>query len=289
MAIWNLGSINADMVYAVPRLPVAGETISATGLARYLGGKGANMSVAAARAAAHVRHIGAVGADGRWAVERLLEYGVDTRHIETVDAPTGHAIVAVDARGENQIIILPGANRAIPDTLIASALTEASPGDILLTQNETNGQIDAAALARRMGLSVVNAAAPFDVDAVRALLPLTDLLILNAVEAGQLRAASGQGPADLGLRDVIVTRGADGATWWRDGTATDFAARKVTPVDTTGAGDTFTGYVVAGLDRGLPMAQAISQAMIAASIMVTRPGTADVIPDLRDVQAVMGT
>ena len=289
MAIWNLGSINADMVYAVPRLPVAGETIAATGLARYLGGKGANMSVAAARAAAHVRHIGAVGSDGRWAVERLLEYGVDTRHIDTVDAPTGHAIVAVDARGENQIIIQPGANRAIPGDLIARALTEASPGDILLTQNETNGQAEAAALARRMGLSVVHAAAPFDVDAVRALLPLTDLLILNAVEAGQLRAASGQGPADLGLRDVIVTRGADGATWWHDGAATDFAARKVTPVDTTGAGDTFTGYVVAGLDRGLPMAQAIAQAMVAASIMVTRPGTADVIPDLRDVQAVMGT
>lgn len=288
MTVWNLGSINADMVYAVPRLPVAGETIAATGLARYLGGKGANMSVAAARAAAHVRHVGAVGEDGRWAVDRLLEYGVDTRHIATVDAPTGHAIVAVDAGGENQIIILPGANRAIPGDLIVSALTEASPGDILLTQNETNGQLEAAALARRMGLSVVQAAAPFDVDAVRALLPLTDLLVLNAVEAGQLRAASGQAPADLGLRDVIVTRGADGATWWHDGTASDFPARKVTPVDTTGAGDTFTGYVVAGIDRGLPMAQAISQAMIASSIMVTRPGTADVIPDLRDVQAVMG-
>ena len=139
-----------------------------------------------------------------------------------------------------------------------------------------------------MGLSVVYAAAPFDVDAVWAMLPLTDLLILNAVEADQLQSALGQPLGGLEVRDVIVTRGAEGATWWRDGQATDFAARKVTPVDTTGAGDTFTGYVVAGLDRGMPMPQAIAQAGLAASIMVTRHGTADVIPDLRDVQDLMG-
>lgn len=286
MAIWNLGSINADMVYRVPHLPAPGETLAATGYQRFLGGKGANMSVAAARAAAHVRHIGAVGLDGAWMVERLLEYGVDTRHIAQVDAPTGHAIVAVEPGGENQILIYPGANRAIPEPAVQAALAEAGAGDTLLIQNETNAQAMAARIGRDLGLRVAYAAAPFEAEAVRAVLPFLDFLILNAVEAQQLEAATGLAPAALPVRDVIVTLGAGGARHIDtiSGQSRDFPAIPVTPVDTTGAGDTFTGYVLAGLDRGLPMAQAIAQAMRAAAIMVTRHGTADVIPDLKDVQ-----
>lgn len=287
MAIWNLGSINADMVYAVPHLPGPGETLAATGYARYLGGKGANMSVAAARAAAHVRHIGAVGPDGGWAVERLMEYGVDTRHIARVEAATGHAIVAVEPGGENQIVIYPGANRAIPENTLQAALAEAAAGDTLLFQNETNAQEMAARLGRELGLRVAYAAAPFEAAAVQAVLPYLDFLILNEVEAEQLQAATGLKPEALPVRDVIVTLGARGARHFdaKSGESRDFPAIPVTPVDTTGAGDTFTGYVLAGLDRGLPMAQAIAQAMRAAAIMVTRHGTADVIPDLKDVQA----
>ncbi|TNF63766.1 MAG: ribokinase [Rhodobacteraceae bacterium] len=288
MAIWNLGSINSDMIYAVPRLPGPGETLAATGFRQFLGGKGANMSVAAARAAAHVLHVGAVGRDGRWAVQRLLEYGVDTRHIAEVDEPTGHAIVAVDTDGENQIIIYPGANRAIPEALVDAALSQASPGDLLLMQNETNAQVRAARQAYDKGMCVCYAAAPFQPEAVQALLPMLDMLILNAVEARQLQEATGLAPGDLPAPDVIVTRGAEGTTWLHRGETTDFPARPVQAVDTTGAGDTFTGYVLAGLDRGLPMPQAIAQANLAASIMVTRHGTADVIPDLRDVQDLMG-
>ena len=287
MAIWNLGSINADMVYSVPHLPGPGETLAATGYARFLGGKGANMSVAAARAAAHVRHIGAVGPEGGWAVERLMEYGVDTRHIARVEAATGHAIVAVEPGGENQIVIYPGANRAIPEAQVAAALAGADAGDTLLLQNETNAQELAARLGRDLGLRVAYAAAPFEAAAVQAVLPYLDFLILNEVEAEQLQAATGLNPGALPVRDVIVTLGAKGARYFdtKSGETRDFPAVPVTPVDTTGAGDTFTGYVLAGLDRGLPMAQAIAQAMRAAAIMVTRHGTADVIPDLKDVQA----
>ncbi len=287
MAIWNLGSINADMIYAVPHLPGPGETLAATGLQRFLGGKGTNMSVAAARAAAHVRHIGAVGPDGGWAVERLLEYGIDTRHIQRVDVPTGHAVVAVEPGGENQIVIYPGANRAIPEDAVRAALAEAAAGDILLIQNETNAQVLAARIGRELGLRVCYAAAPFDAAAVQAVLPQLDFLILNAVEAAQLEQATGLAPQALPVRDVIVTLGAEGARYFdtNKGETRDFPAIPVTPVDTTGAGDTFTGYVLAGLDRGMPMAQAIAQAMRAAAIMVTRHGTADVIPDLKDVQA----
>lgn len=286
MTIWNLGSINLDLVYGMDRLPGRGETVSAATKAEFLGGKGANMSVAVARAAARVCHIGAVGADGRWAVERLMEYGVDTGHIVQVDVPTGHAIVAVEGSGENQIIIFPGANRDIPVERLRAALTQAQTGDFLVMQNETNAQIEAARLGHDMGLTVCYAAAPFEAEAVQAVLAYLDLLILNAVEAAQLEHALSRPVTDLAVRDVIVTLGARGARWISTERGSDqvFAARQVQAVDTTGAGDTFTGYVLAGLDRGMPMPQAISQAVLAASIMVTRRGTADVIPDLKDLQ-----
>jgi ribokinase len=287
MTIWNLGSINADHVYAVPHIPAPGETLAATRLTTGLGGKGANMSVAAARAAARVMHIGAIGPEGTWAATRLLEYGVDTRHIAMLDIPTGHAIINVDPAGENNIVVFPGANRAVPDATIRTALTTAQTGDRLLLQNETNLQSETAALAKAMGLTVAYAAAPFDAAATQAVLPHTDFLILNAVEADQLRAATGLAPEALPVADVIVTRGADGAEWFdnRRHAHHHIPAIPVTPVDTTGAGDTFTGYVLAALDRGQPMLQALDLATRAAALMVTRPGAADAIPDLSEVMA----
>jgi ribokinase len=132
---------------------------------------------------------------------------------------------------------------------------------------------------------VVYAAAPFDADAVQAVLPYLDMLILNAVEADQLTAALGKGPGALGVADVIVTLGAQGCRWIHRGdTVKEFPALPVIPVDTTGAGDTFTGFLLAGLDRGMPMEQAIRLATKAAALMVTRIGTADVIPDLLEIE-----
>lgn len=290
MAIWNLGSINADTVFSVPHLPGPGETLAATGLARFLGGKGANMSVAAARAGACVHHVGAVGPDGDWAVRRLEGYGVGTDHVATVAVPTGQAIIAVDPGGENQIIIYPGANRAVSPDLLDQALARARPGDILLTQNETNLQAAAAERGRRLGLKVCHAAAPFDAAAVQAVLPWLDVLILNDVEAGQLHRATGTAPGALSVPQVIVTLGARGSRLFDTvtGVSEDFPAIPVRPVDTTGAGDTYTGYVMAGLDRGLPMAQAIGLATRAAAIMVMRHGTADAIPTLEEVAAFGG-
>lgn len=288
MAIWNLGSINADFVYAVPHIPAPGETLSSTDRKMFLGGKGANMSVAAARAAARVHHIGAVGPDGRWAVERLLEYGVDTRNIAEIETETAQAIIMVDPEGENAIILHPGANAQIPQVTLQGAMAAAETGDWLVIQNETNLQRTAAELGKKLGLKVAYAAAPFDADRVQAVLPYLDFLILNAVEAQQLQDATGQAPDDLPVRDVIVTLGGDGADWYGTHSKQHFPAVPVEPVDTTGAGDTFTGYVLAGIDRGLPMAQAIGQASKAGALMVTRHGTADVIPDLSEVQAFEG-
>ena len=287
MAVWNLGSINIDNVYHLPHLPAPGETLTALAYRQGLGGKGANMSVAIARAAARITHIGAVGTDAAWAVDRLLEYGVDTRCIATLpDHATGHANISVAEDGENQIVIHAGANREIRENMIGAALADAAAGDFFVTQNETNGQRYAAEMAKQLGLRVVYAAAPFDAQAVADVLPFTDILVLNEVEAAQLVAALEQDLVDLGVASIVVTLGGEGSRWIdvSAGTETHIPAIPVTPIDTTGAGDTFTGYLVAGLDRGLPMRQALSLATQAGALMVMRMGTADVIPDLKDIE-----
>ena len=217
MAIWNLGSINADLFYAVPHLPAPGETLASTGFKRGLGGKGANISVAAARAAARVHHIGAVGPDGAWAVERLLEYGVDTRSIAMSDEATGHAIILTDAEGENEIILHGGANRSLEYASVASAIAAAASGDWFVCQNETNLQKQSAELAKQLGQKIAYIAAPFDPYAVEAVLPQLDLLILNAVEASQFEQALGWEVASLSVEHVIVTKGADGCAWYKAG------------------------------------------------------------------------
>ena len=284
--IWNLGSINIDHFYNVASLPSAGETVSAIGYAQGLGGKGANMSVAAARGGARVAHIGLIGKDGAWVRNRLLEYGVDVSHIAVIEAPTGQAVVCVETSGENSIVVLPGANHALTEEMIGGALSNARTGDFLLMQNETNGQVRAAELAKALGLRVAYAAAPFEADAVQDLLPNTDLLVLNEVEAEQLLCATGTELSQLPFKDIVVTLGASGCRWYSDRNEkpVGVAAYPAEVIDTTGAGDTFTGFLLAALDRGEEMQAALDLALRAAALMVGRGGTADVIPDLKEIQ-----
>lgn len=288
MAIYNLGSINADYFYRVPHLPAAGETLAANNMTKGLGGKGANMSVAIVRAGALVTHIGGVGSDGLWARQRLLEYGIDTRFITVDDnLPTGQAVIYVDDDGENSIVLLGGTNHTISENTIGSALTESSRGDILVMQNETSQQEFAAKMGRDLAMYVAYAAAPFDIDAVQKVLPYLDFLILNEIEAKQLEEATGKPVSDLPVKDIVITLGADGSRWINTQTKDErnFPAHKVDPVDTTGAGDTFTGFLLAALDRGKTMEEAIALATKAGALMVTRVGTADVIPDLKEVNS----
>ncbi|MGB7260774.1 MAG: ribokinase [Albidovulum sp.] len=284
MTIYNLGSINIDHFYRIGHLPAPGETLAADGYEMGLGGKGANQSAAAAKAGAHVVHIGAVGPEGGWAVDRLSAWGVDTTHIARLDAPTGHAIINVDAAGENTIILFPGANRTLPFSVVEAALVGAGPADTLLMQNETAHQADTAAVAHEKGMRIVYSAAPFDIDAVRDVLKYVSVLALNAIEAEQLSNAMGVSLDRLDVPELLVTRGAEGAEWRsRDGERAFAAPRKVQVVDTTGAGDTFAGYFAAARDAGQSPAAALDLAGAAASLKVTRAGTADAIPTLAEV------
>ena len=280
MTIINLGSINIDHVHEVPHFPAPGETLADLSYRRGLGGKGLNQSIAAAAAGAEVLHVGAVGADGEPAVERLSAAGVDPMGIAWAGETTGHAVVYVDPTGENQIVIHAGANRAIPRTILDATLARSGPGDWFLTQNETALTREGATAARARGLKVAYAAAPFNAEAVGAMLPLTDLLILNEEEAAALEAHLGR-PPDVPA--VLVTLGADGARYVSAAGAVEVAAFPVAPVDTTGAGDIFAGWFVAGLDVGLETAVALHRAAAAAAISVTRFGAADSVPSMAEV------
>ncbi len=288
MTVFNLGSINTDHFYRVPHLPQPGETVAALGYMKGLGGKGANQSVAALRAGARVVHIGAIGEGDGWIAAKLAEMGLDLGAIARVDQPTGHAIVATDPAGENAIILHPGANRAQSRKVIEQTLSAGQAGDILLLQNETNCQAEAAKLAQEHGMRVLYSAAPFELDALKAVLPHVTHLLVNAGEAAALVAETGTALEALPVKAVIVTRGADGAEWVSAEGVFHAPAHKVTPVDTTGAGDCFAGTLAAAIDQGMTPEQALRQASAAAALQVTRPGTAEAMPDRDEVADFIG-
>lgn len=285
MTIFNFGSINVDHVYRVPHLPVAGETLTATSLTSGLGGKGANQSVAARRMGSEVVHIGMVGPDGagRDALER---FGIDVRFTGTDGSVTGHANIYVDDAGENQIVVMPGANHQQSLTLLKTALLEASEGDLFLLQNEANLTADAARLAREAGCFLIYSAAPFKAEKAEAMLPLVDLLVVNQIEADQIAGHLGVSIEEMDVPNILITRGAKGAEW-RGTERYEQPAFPVDPVDTTGAGDCFIGAVASGLDQDLTIADALRLGAAASAIQVTRPGTADAIPTRAEVDAFL--
>jgi ribokinase len=287
MAIFNLGSINIDHFYQVPHLPSPGETLSATGYSVGLGGKGANQSVAAALAGAITIHIGAIGNEGQWTVARMQDFGVETDHVAALDNPTAHAIINVDPQGENAIVICSSANVQQDEKRIEAAFEDATASDFCVLQNETNLVRFTAELAQRRGLRVVYSAAPFEAERVAEVLPFIDMLVLNEVEAGQLSKALGTAIEDLPVKEILVTKGSKGAIYQSADGSIEVPAFDVEPVDTTGAGDTYLGFFIAGLDAGMDVKGAMTFAAAGSAIQVTRHGTAEAIPNLAEVKTFL--
>lgn len=287
MTIVNVGSINIDNAYRVTRHPAPGETILDKGYLRGLGGKGANMSLAAAAAGAGVRHVGAVGADGEWCRDKLAAAGVDVEDLAVIDVETGHAVIMVDDAGENIIVVHSGANHALTMLAIEAAIARAAPGDWLLLQAETNLVPEAAHAARAAGLRVAYAAAPFEAGAAAKMLPLADLLAVNEVEGAQLARATGRPVEDLGAGALLMTLGRRGAVFMAEGRRIVCPAFEVEAVDTTGAGDTFLGFFLAGLDQGAEPAFALRRASAAAALQCTRPGAGEAIPMADEVDRLV--
>ncbi len=294
--ILNLGSLNLDYVYQVERFLRPGETRAAVSRAVFCGGKGLNQSVAAARAGARVSHAGAVGAaDGGRLVELLRERGVETDRILRREVPSGHTVIQVAPDGENCILLWPGANRSLTAEELPGLLAGFGPGDLLLLQNETSCVAEAISLGAERGLEVCLNPSPMDAAAAGLPLERCRVLLLNR---GEAEALCGPGAPEEQLErlsarlpetDVVLTLGSAGALLRRAGEGRTLRqeAFPVEAVDTTGAGDTFTGFFLAARAEGRSPETALREASAAAALAVTRPGAAAAIPDREEVLAFL--
>ena len=289
MTVFNLGSVNIDLFYTVPHFPAPGETLASLDHRRALGGKGANQSIALARAGAQVVHIGATSPEDDWIRTEMRQAGVDIGGIQDSAQATGHAVVTVSVDGENQILLCPSANAAIDMDRALTVLDDARPGDWALLQNETNGAEAFVAAARGLGLKLAYSAAPFDASVTAGLLPQTDLLVVNEGEAAALGEMLGRAPEESGVPHLVITRGGEGADYHGEAGHIHQPAFAVTPVDTTGAGDCFFGYFLAGMARGDAIKDALRLAAGAAALQVTQYGAATAIPARGDVDAVLAS
>jgi ribokinase len=298
-----VGSINMDVVNRVERHPLPGETVSGLETAYIPGGKGANQAVAAARAGAQVLMIGAVGQDpfGGPLVEALGKAGVDTAGVLEKEGTSGMAFITVDAHGENNIILSPGANGRLSAEDMEAGLIGAAGGSGgaglggVLLQNEIPWETTAAAVrhARAYGAAVyLNPAPARKVE--DEVLALVDVLVVNETEAAAISGlevasrehaeAAAEWLLGRGVGEVIVTLGAAGVVYAsKQGERISAPAFRVEAVDTTAAGDTFIGSYAAARDRGESVQEALRWANAAAAIAVTRPGAQSSIPSADEV------
>lgn len=289
MRIINFGSINLDFVYQVEHFAQPGETIKALSFERFAGGKGFNQSIALARAGSPPIHIGQVGGDGLGLVGQLKDEGVDVNLIEVGDTPTGHAIIQVDASGENSIIVYGGANLELSPSRLEQACSTLGEDDWVLIQNEINGLEQIIQLASDRGSQIIFNPSPMQEALLELPLERVNTFLINRSEG---EALSGESTPDriiqvLRLRfpeaTLVLTLGPQGVLYSNEREQLQVNAHPVDTVDTTGAGDTFAGYFLASLCQGAAPEEALQRACRAAALCVSRPGAAASIPNQGEI------
>ena len=293
MGIINFGSMNLDHVYSMPHFVQPGETLQSSSYHIYAGGKGLNQSVAAARAGASVIHAGMIGAGGEMLLSLLKGNHVDISLIASPGVPQGHAVIQVSESGENCIILYPGSNHAITRSYVDDVLASQSAPQFVMLQNETSEVPYIIDAAFRRGFSVVFNASPFDASLLQIDLSKVAWLLINEIEGACLTGRSGPEEILAVLCErypetgVVLTLGKEGSLCAKDGRILHQGIFPVDAVDTTAAGDTFTGYFVASLDAGMSLEEALRRASAASAIAVTRPGAAPSVPVAQEVSAFL--
>lgn len=293
MKVLCFGSLNIDYTYSVPHFVQRGETLACTELRLFGGGKGLNQSIALSRAGLDVSLAGAIGEDGRFLLSELHRAGVDTRHVDVLPGVrTGHAIIQNDADGDNCILVFGGANHSTSREQIDRVLSCFGEGDVLTVQNEIRELEHLIRSARERGMRVALTPAPMN-EAVKTLpLELVDYLFLNELEAAaMLDHPVEEAPLDAarelraryGVKNAVLTLGAAGSVFSGETGEYTQAALPAEAVDTTGAGDTFAGFFLAGALNGFDTQRALYVASAAASIAITRCGASASIPDRDEV------
>ncbi len=286
-----IGSVNADLVSFMPRFPKPGETVTGKHFAMYQGGKGANQAVGVAKLGGKVRFFGAVGDDefGDFLVQELKKAGVDTTFVKRTNGESGVASIWVNEKGENSIVLSPGANAQLDAKMINSWEAAFESASHLLLQLETplSGVLQASKMAKSKGAKVILDPAPA-VKLPRELLENVDYITPNEVEISIISEGRDliekiQWLESMGPK-VLVKAGSKGVYMLKDGKLEKFNAFKVKAVDTTGAGDCFNAALTISLSEGAKIKEACEFAMAAAAISVTRKGAAVSFPSREEVE-----
>lgn len=291
MKVLSFGSLNFDHVYQMDHFVMPKETTSSLSYSRGFGGKGLNQSIALAKSGLDVYHAGRVGFDGQPFIDYLQEYGVKVDYLKKdEETATGHAIIQV-SHSENCIILFGGANQLIDEVQIDEVLTHFEKGDLLLIQNEISSLTYLITKAHEKGLRIAFNTAPMDEKVFSYPLDLIDIFVVNEVEGKGLANISSDNVEDVivGLqktypnKEIILTVGSLGSYYICGETVMHQEAYRVDAVDTTAAGDTFTGFYLASILRGEEVNTALRIAAKASSITVTKEGAAKSIPTLEQV------
>jgi len=293
MPILNFGSLNIDHVYRVDTFVQPGETKHSKAYMINSGGKGLNQSIAAAKAGSRVFHAGIAGKDGGFLVEKLQAAGVDTSLMQASTEVSGHAIIQVADSGQNCILLYGGTNQMLTEAYIDQTLEAFGSEGLVLLQNETNLVGEIIEKAAKKGLKVALNAAPYSEKVNSYPIDLLDWLIVNEVEGAGIVG----GEADKNLLQrlserypkagILLTLGSRGAQCVQNGHYAKIGSCKVQAVDTTAAGDTFSGYFLYGVLEGLSLAETLRLATAASALCVQRPGAADSIPTLAEVRQAL--
>ena len=289
MKIYNLGSLNIDYVYNVEHFVSAGETLSSEKLTIFPGGKGLNQSVAAAKAGAKVIHGAVIGNNGEFLIDTLTNSGVDTKLIEKADESCGHAIIQVDKSGQNCILLYAGTNHLINKEYIERFLSDAEKNDILLLQNEMNCLDFALETAHNKGMQIAFNPSPFHNDIKKLPLSYVKWWFCNEIEGEELFGSSN--PREIAKSfmneyknsNLILTLGKNGSVFINADSYVEQPIYEVEAIDTTAAGDTFTGFFLAALIEGKDIEFAMKTASKASSIAVSRMGASSSIPTREEV------
>lgn len=296
MKILSFGSLNIDYVYSVPHFVKKGETLSAKELNVYTGGKGLNQSIALARAGVETYQAGAIGTDGMFLLEQLKEAGVKTDLVKILDdVRTGNAIIQNDDEGDNCIVLFGGANQAITKEQVDEAFKDFTNEDYLLIQNEINELSYIVEKAKEEGMKIILNPSPMNEKIMKLPLDQIDYFILNEIEAMQIlemdkpEEIDGKYIASLlheRFKDatIVLTLGSEGSVCISDDEYVEQSIYKVKAIDTTVAGDTYTGYFIAGILNGKTIKESMDIASKASAIAVTRQGAAPSIPVLEEVE-----
>ncbi len=290
MKVLNFGSLNLDYTYQVPHIVREGETISSADVQMHLGGKGFNQSVALARAGVPVYHAGLVGEEGLDFYDACEECGVKTDYIKTVTGRCGHTIIQVDEEGQNSIVLFGGANQKNTKEYVDEVLKNFETGDILLLQNEINELPYIIDQAFAKGMTIVLNPSPMNEIIEECDLGKVSIFILNETEGQQLTGQTtpttivAAMEASFANAKIVLTLGKGGSIFHHGDEELYQAAFDVDTVDTTAAGDTFTGFFIAGILKKQPMRDVLVNASKAAALAVQKQGAAQSIPFMSEVE-----